>query len=77
MVIVGGGYIACEQACIFHSLGVETHFVFRQVHPAPQPALYRPPMYTLSALPSLHMQHMHYSVQWTFLTPAVHAMFLS
>ncbi|KAK9816335.1 hypothetical protein WJX74_000245 [Apatococcus lobatus] len=30
IVIVGGGYIACEQACIFHSLGVETHFVFRQ-----------------------------------------------
>ena len=33
IVIVGGGYIACEQACIFHSLGMETPFVFRQVSP--------------------------------------------
>ncbi|UTF60331.1 glutathione-disulfide reductase [Gilvimarinus sp. DA14] len=30
MVIVGGGYIACEFASIFNGLGVETHLVYRR-----------------------------------------------
>ncbi|WP_020209253.1 glutathione-disulfide reductase [Gilvimarinus chinensis] len=30
MVIVGGGYIACEFASVFNGLGVETHLVYRR-----------------------------------------------
>ncbi|SDZ78457.1 glutathione-disulfide reductase [Rubrimonas cliftonensis] len=29
VLLVGGGYIACEFACIFHGLGVETTLVYR------------------------------------------------
>ena len=31
LVVVGAGYIGCEQACIFNNLGTEVHFIVRQV----------------------------------------------
>jgi hypothetical protein len=31
LVVVGGGYIGLEQACIFNNLGSEVHLVVRQV----------------------------------------------
>ena len=32
LVVVGAGYIGCEQACIFNNLGAEVHFIVRQVN---------------------------------------------
>lgn len=30
MVIVGAGYIACEQACIFNNFGTEVHMLYME-----------------------------------------------
>lgn len=31
LVVVGGGYIGCEQASIFNNLGTEVYLIVRQV----------------------------------------------
>ena len=33
IVMIGGGYIACEQACIYTKFGAEVHFLIRGVCP--------------------------------------------
>ena len=33
IVMIGGGYIACEQASIYNNLGAEVHFLIRGVRP--------------------------------------------
>lgn len=33
LVVVGGGYIGCEQASIFNNFGTEVHLIVRQVQP--------------------------------------------
>lgn len=34
LVVVGGGYIGCEQASIFNNFGTEVHLIVRQVQPS-------------------------------------------
>lgn len=37
LVVVGGGYIGCEQASIFNNFGTEVHLIVRQVQPEASP----------------------------------------